>query len=280
MRLRGQPGQIDVAAVLPRTARRQRDPRARTWRATTACRTRIQPALPAAGGRRLPRPAAPRGAGAGARGQCRHRQPAGVRRRRTSPRCVSGGNFHAEPVALAADAHGAGDRRGRRHRRAPHRDADRRRRLAPAAVPDRRRRAEQRLHDRPRHGGRARVARTSRWRTRPASTACRPAPTRKTTSVMATFAARRLQPMIAQHRAHPRHRAAGRGAGHRVPAPAAQLGRARAGARAAAQPLARAWRTTATSRPTSPRHRAGAPTVRWHASCARCPACRRCGSPA
>ena len=38
--LRGQPGQIDVAAVLPRAARRQRDPRARTSTATTACRTR------------------------------------------------------------------------------------------------------------------------------------------------------------------------------------------------------------------------------------------------
>ena len=37
---------------------------------------------------------------------------------------------------------------------------------------------------------------------------------------MATFAARRLQPMIAQHRAHPRDRAARRGAGHRLPAPA------------------------------------------------------------
>ena len=38
---------------------------------------------------------------------------------------------------------------------------------------------------------------------------------------MATFAARRLQPMIDNTAAHPGHRVAGRGAGHRVPAPAA-----------------------------------------------------------
>ena len=65
--------------VLPRAARRQRDPplapRGRRPRAGP-----VQPALPAAGGRRLPRPAAPRGAGAAARGQRGHRQPAGLRR--------------------------------------------------------------------------------------------------------------------------------------------------------------------------------------------------------
>jgi histidine ammonia-lyase len=38
---------------------------------------------------------------------------------------ISGGNFHAEPVALAADAMALRHRRGRRDRRAPHRHADR-----------------------------------------------------------------------------------------------------------------------------------------------------------
>ena len=133
--LRGQPGQIDVAryyrALLAGSEIRRSHLRGRRPRAGP-----VLPALPAAGGGRLPRPAAPRRAGAGARGQRRHRQPAGVRRRRRRDRSSRGGNFHAEPVALAADALARRDRRGRRDRRAPHRDADRRRRLAPAAVPD------------------------------------------------------------------------------------------------------------------------------------------------
>jgi histidine ammonia-lyase len=40
---------------------------------------------------------------------------------------------------------------------------------------------------------------------------------------MATFAARRLQPMLRNTGAHRRHRAAGRRAGHRIPAAADQL---------------------------------------------------------
>ena len=125
----------------------------RTSRATTACRTRTA----CAASRRWWAPAwtscaMPRWC------CCARPMPSPTTRwclPRTGAMLICGGNFHAEPVALAADAHGAGHRRGRRDRRAPHRDADRRRRLAPAAVPDRRRRAEQRLHDRPRHGGRA-----------------------------------------------------------------------------------------------------------------------------
>ena len=139
----------------------------------------VQPALPAAGDRRLPRPAAPRGAGAGARGQRRHRQPAGVRRRRRE--LVSGGNFHAEPVALAADALAVA---------IAEIGAIAERRIAmliDAAVsrlpPFLTRRAgpELRLHDRARDRRGAGLARTSRSRTRPASTACPPRPTRRTT---------------------------------------------------------------------------------------------------
>ena len=44
--------------------------------------------------------------------------------------CVSGGNFHAEPVALAADALALAIAEIGAHLRAPHRDADRRRRVA------------------------------------------------------------------------------------------------------------------------------------------------------
>ena len=55
---------------------------------------------------------------------------------------------------------------------------------------------------------------------------------------MATFAARRLQPMLRNTGAHRRHRAAGGGPGHRIPAAAAQRARARRGAAPGAQPLA------------------------------------------
>ena len=58
---------------------------------------------------------------AGDRGQRRHRQPAGAGRRQV----VSGGNFHAEPVAFAADQIGARHLRDRRDRAAAHRAAGR-----------------------------------------------------------------------------------------------------------------------------------------------------------
>ena len=81
--LRGQPGQIDVAryyrALLAGSEIRRSHLRGRRPRAGP-----VLPALPAAGRRRLPRPAAPRRAGAAARGQRGHRQPAGLRRRRTA----------------------------------------------------------------------------------------------------------------------------------------------------------------------------------------------------
>jgi histidine ammonia-lyase len=93
---------------------------------------------------------------------------------------VSGGNFHAEPVALVADALavaiaeiGAISER----RVAMLVDTGG---VAPAAVPHARSRAE--LGFMIVHVTAAALARrTSRWRTRPASTACPPPPTRKTT---------------------------------------------------------------------------------------------------
>ena len=115
----------------------------------------------------------------------------------TTATMISGGNFHAEPVALAADAMACAiaEVGAIAERRIAMLIDSSVSRLPPFLT--RRCGAEQRLHDRPRHRGRRWPARTSRWRTRPASISCRPAQTRRTMSSMATFAARRLQPMIA-----------------------------------------------------------------------------------
>ena len=95
---------------------------------------------------------------------------------------VSGGNFHAEPVALAADALAVaiaevGAIAERRIAMLIDTGVSR---LPPFLTADAG--PEHRLHDRPRDRGVAGAARTSRSRIRPASTACRPPPTRKTTS--------------------------------------------------------------------------------------------------
>ena len=75
---------------------------------------------------------------------------------------LSGGNFHAEPVAFAADHDRARRLRDRRARRAPHRAAGRSGAVRPAGVPDAEARPEFRLHDPAGDGGGADVARTSR----------------------------------------------------------------------------------------------------------------------
>ena len=136
--LRGQPGQIDVARYYRALLRRQRDPPLAPARATTACRIRTacaasrRSSAPASTSCATPRCVLVREANAVTDNPLVF---AGATARRRDRR---GGNFHAEPVALAADAMARRDRRGRRDRRAAHRHADRRRRLAPAAVPLRR----------------------------------------------------------------------------------------------------------------------------------------------
>ena len=150
---------------------------------------------------------------------------------------ISGGNFHAEPVALAADGMAlaiaeVGAIAERRIAMLIDRG------VAPAALPDGRRRAEQRLHDRPRHRRGAGQREQVDWRTRPASTACPPAPTRKTTSAWPP-SPRAGCSRDPQHRAHPRHRVAGRGAGHRILAAADEFRRAGECARLVAQVGAR-----------------------------------------
>ena len=104
-------------ALLPRAARRQRDPPL----APAGRRSRpgsVQPALPAAGGRRMPRPAAPRGARPRARGERGHRQPARLRRRR---RRRSGDRVGRQLPRRAGRARGRRDgaRRSPRSARSP-----------------------------------------------------------------------------------------------------------------------------------------------------------------
>ena len=98
-RLRGHRGQIEAADALRALMRGQRDPRLASHRRRARSGS-LLPALPAAGDGRGARRAAPGGADAGDRGQRRHRQSADLRR---DDAALSGGNFHAEPVAFAAD---------------------------------------------------------------------------------------------------------------------------------------------------------------------------------
>ncbi len=84
---------------LPRAARRQRDPR--VAQGLPARAGSVQPALPAAGDGRVPRPDAARG-----RRCCSPKPTRSPTIRwcsRTTGEMLSGGNFHAEPVAFAAD---------------------------------------------------------------------------------------------------------------------------------------------------------------------------------
>ena len=62
---------------------------------------------------------------------------------------LSGGNFHAEPIALAADMSGARAGRNRFAQRTPHGAFDRCQNEQPSTVPGRRQRRQFRFHDRP-----------------------------------------------------------------------------------------------------------------------------------
>ena len=109
------------------------------------------------------------------------RQPAGLPA--TRGEVLSGGNFHGEPMAFAADFLAIAARRARRDQRSGGSEKltnDAFSGLPPFLVADAG--LELRLHDRAGDGGRARRARTRCSATRRASTRSRPRPTRKTTS--------------------------------------------------------------------------------------------------
>jgi histidine ammonia-lyase len=190
--LRGQPGQIDVAQYYrgcwPAAQIRAQPPRRRRPRAGP-----VLPALPAAGGGRLPGPAAPRRAGAAARGQCGHRQPAGVCRRRR----------HDQRRQLPRRAGGAGRRRHGLAIAEVGAIAERRiamlidagvSRLPPFLTPD----AGLNSGFMIAHVTAAALASENKSLAHPASVDSLPTSANQEDHVsMATFAARRLQPMIA-----------------------------------------------------------------------------------
>jgi histidine ammonia-lyase len=95
--LRGHRGQIDTAAAL-RACSRARSSAKAISKATNACRT---PTASAASRRSMALASISCAGGphAGDRSQCCYRQSAGA----VDDSVVSGGNFHAEPVAFAAD---------------------------------------------------------------------------------------------------------------------------------------------------------------------------------
>ncbi len=66
---------------------------------------------------------------------------------------ISAGNFHGEPLALALDLAAMSLARDRQHQRAPHLPHAHQLAQRAAAVPHHGQRPQQRLHDRPVHGG-------------------------------------------------------------------------------------------------------------------------------
>ena len=179
--LRGQPGQIDVAAALPRAARRAA-PSAHSHRdgddrVQDPYSLRCQPQVM---GACLDMLAQRRRARCAIEANAVSDNPLVFA---DTGEVLSGGNFHAEPVAFAADTSGAGHRRDRRAGRAAHRAADRRHALAAC------RRSwcddggrQLRLHDRPRHRRGAGVGEQDAGAPGQRRLACRPRPTRRTTS--------------------------------------------------------------------------------------------------
>ena len=132
--LRGHPGQIAAAAayreLLADSADQLQPPRMRQGAGS------LFAALPAAGHGRLQRPDRSGARGAAARSQRRHRQSAGVRRRRRGiRRGALGRQLPRRARGVRRGQPRAGRRRDRRAVRAPHRAADRRHAVGPAAVP-------------------------------------------------------------------------------------------------------------------------------------------------
>ena len=244
-------------------ARRQRDPR--VAQGLPARAGSLQPALPAAGDGRLPRPDAPRGRVLADRSERGLRQSARVRRRRRHPLRRQ---LPRRAGRVRGGQSGARDRRDRRAVRAAHRAADGHEPVGAAAVPGRGRRRELGLHDRAGHRGGARVgeqvARASRFG-RFAADVREPGGSRQHGDLRRAAAAADG----GQHRGDRRDRAARRRAGRRV-APAARSRRrhCRKRWRMSAASL-RSGIATAHSRRISPRcgrRSKPVPTRRWRLS--------------
>ena len=151
---------------------------------------------------------------------------------------LSGGNFHAEPVALAADAMATAiaEVGAIAERRIAMLIDSSVSRLPPFLTAD----AGLNSGFMIAHVTAASLASENKSLAHPASVDSLPTSANQEDHVsMATFARAAAAADDRQRGAHPGHRAAGRGPGHRVPAPAAQLARHRGRPRPAAPPLRR-----------------------------------------
>ena len=110
---------------------------------------------------------------------------------------LSGGNFHAEPVAFAADMIALAVCEIGSHGRATHRHADRPRAVGSAGVPDAAAGAELRLHDRASDGGGARIGEQAARASRPAVDSIPTSANQEDHVSMAAHGARRLLRMAA-----------------------------------------------------------------------------------
>ena len=217
--VRGQPGQVRGRRAPARAARRQRDPRLAPGR-LRARPGPLQPALPAAGDGRLPRPAGRRPATTLEReANGVSDNPAGVRPD-DGPAILSGGNFHGEPVAFAADqiALALAEIGSLAERRIALLTDPRSQR--PAGVPDARRPGLNSGFMLAQIAAAA-LASENQHLAHPVAIDSRPTSANQEDHVsMATYAARRLLEMADNAAAHRRDRAARRRPGHRA-APAA-----------------------------------------------------------
>ncbi len=163
---------------------------------------------------------------------------------------LSGGNFHAEPVAFAADNLALAIAEIGALVRAAHRDADRRQPEPAARVPGAAGRAQLRVHDRAGDRGGARLGEQV---ARAPGLGRQPADLRQPGGSRQHGDLRRAPPRAdgGEHARRARDRAARRGAGHRFPPPARVEPGARIGARAPAQ----ARRLLRPRPPLRPRHR-------------------------
>ena len=209
--LRGHPGQIAAAAAYRELL--ADSPINSSHRDCGKVQDPYSPALPAAGHGRLQRPDRGGARGVAARSEWGHRQSAGFRHDGPdADEVLSGGNFHAEPVAFAADnlALAVAEIGALSERRIALLIDATLSGLPPFLVRDGGVNSGFMIA----HVTAAALASENKLLAHPASVDSLPTSANQEDHVsMATFAARKLGDLCREHGDHSRHRAAGRGAG-------------------------------------------------------------------